>query len=168
MKNYYCSSILMVLFTLVFMGLATNTAAARAMAEQRACTQMWCVEGYTLQLNAEHWPAGQYAFKIIADDQVFNCEGSLPFNGCGAPAVTCSAEGIMIGESGCALPADTHGFASLQMTEIPDHIAVTIMGPAGSFMYEDKIQKQCSYPNGEHCDPRACCSAMHSVNVSWD
>jgi len=139
-----------------------------AFAMQRACTQMWCMEGYTLELNAAQWPQGQYAFKIIADDEVYQCEGSLPFNGCGAPAVTCSADGIMIGESGCALPAETHGFSSLHLSEIPDNIAVTISGPAGSFMYEDKVQKQCGFPNGEECDPRACCSAMHSVDVRWD
>lgn len=136
--------------------------------QPKACTQMWCVEGYTLQLNAGHWVPGHYAFKIIADDKVYNCEGSLPFNGCGVPAMTCSAEGIMIGESGCAMSPDTHAFDSLRLDEIPDNIVVTVSGPEGSFIFEDKVQKQCSFPNGEQCDPRACCSAMNSINVRWD
>jgi hypothetical protein len=153
---------------IAFVLMCAMLASTAAFAMQRACTQMWCVEGYTLQFNAAQWPQGQYAFKIIADDKVYQCEGALPFNGCDAPAVTCSAAGVQIGESGCAMPAKTHGFSGLYLSDIPDNIAVTVSGPAGSFMYEGAVQKQCSFPNGEACDPRACCSAMHSVDVRWD
>ncbi len=137
-------------------------------AQMRACTQMWCVEGYTLRLEGQDWPAGQYTFNIIADNTVYSCQGALPFDGCGKPAITCNDDGVQIGESGCALPASEHKFDSIMLPKIPDNVSMSIAAPDGNiFSYENAVQKRCGYPNGEECDTRACCSAMESVQVRW-
>lgn len=137
-------------------------------AQMRACTQMWCAEGYTLRLEGQDWPAGRYTFNIIADNTVYSCQGVLPFNGCGKPAITCSDDGVQIGESGCALPSAEHKFDSIMLPKIPDNISLSIGAPDGSiFSYENAVQKRCGYPNGAECDTRACCSAMESVQVRW-
>lgn len=133
----------------------------------RACTQMWCMEGYTLQLNANQWPQGYYNFKIIADENVYSCEGQLPLPTCGVPAITCNDKAVQIGESGCALPADAHSFHALMLSKIPDNIVVSVTGPTGTFTHESKVEKKCGYPNGEGCDPRACCSAVENAYINW-
>lgn len=133
----------------------------------RACTQMWCMEGYMLNLEAASWPEGYYNFKIIADENVYSCEGNLPLRSCGMPSVVCSDKAVQIGESGCAMPAETHSFNSVMLTKIPDNIVVSVSGPTGSFTHEGKVDKKCGYPNGEGCDPRACCSAHETVQINW-
>jgi len=141
---------------------------AAAQMTPRACTQMWCQEGYMLQLQGQDWPHGHYSFKVIADNNVYNCEGSLPFNGCGTPSVTCNDKAVQVGESGCAMSPDTHRFHGIMLPEIPANISVSIAGPEGKvFAYENAVQKQCGFPNGESCDPRQCCSAMEAATVNW-
>lgn len=164
MKNYKPLPILTAFLCFIFMGMVATSATAM----QRGCTAMWCLEGYTLNLKAAQWPAGQYTIKIIADDTVHQCQGVLPFNGCGQPAMTCSDTQIVIGESGCALPAETHHFNAIQLKQIPQNISVTIMGPEGSFIYENQTNPQCSYPNGETCDTRQCCSAVEEAIINWN
>lgn len=134
---------------------------------QQACTQMWCQEGYILRLQAQSWPQGYYSFKVIADDRVYSCEGNLPLPSCGTPAITCNDKAIQIGESGCALPADAQGFDSILLKDIPDQVAITISGPLGSVIHESKLDKKCSYPNDEACDPRQCCSALEAIGLNW-
>ena len=136
-------------------------------ATPRACTQMWCQEGYTLSLNAKSWPQGYYNFKIIADENVYSCEGNLPLRDCGMPSIVCNDKAVQIGESGCAMSADTHSFHAVMLSQIPDNIVVSVSGPTGSFTHEGQVAKRCGYPNGEGCDPRPCCSANESVEINW-
>lgn len=133
----------------------------------RACTQMWCMEGYTLNLSASAWPHGYYQFKIIADENVYNCEGQLPLPTCGMPAVTCNDKAVQIGESGCALPPDAQSFHALTLSKIPENLVVSITGPTGAVTHESKLEKKCGFPNGEGCDPRPCCSAAESLYIEW-
>lgn len=134
---------------------------------RRACTQMWCQEGYLLHINAPSWPAGVYSFKVIADDTVYNCQGVLPLQSCGKPSVTCNDRDISIAESGCAMDASTHAFNGIMLKKIPEHISVNISGPNGSVIHEGMVNKQCSYPNGKQCDPRQCCAAIDYMTISW-
>jgi len=136
-------------------------------ATPRACTMMWCQEGYMLSLNAPSWPQGYYNFKIIADENVYSCEGNLPLRECGMPSVVCNDKAVQVSESGCAMPADTHSFHAVMLTQIPDNIVVSVSGPTGSFTHEGAVAKKCGYPNGEGCDPRPCCSASESVQIHW-
>jgi hypothetical protein len=136
-------------------------------ASPRACTQMWCQEGYMLNLEAQSWPQGYYNFKIIADENVYSCEGNLPLRAGGMPSIVCNDKGVQIGESGCALPADAHSFYAVTLSRIPENIVVSVSGPTGSFTHEGKVAKKCGYPNGEGCDPRPCCSASETVRINW-
>lgn len=133
----------------------------------RACTQMWCQEGYNLQTTSASWPHGYYSFKVIADDRVYLCEGNLPLPPCGMPAMTCNDKAITIGESGCAMGADSHGFHMVHLKDVPENISVSISGPSGTVIHEGKVTKQCGYPNGAQCDPRQCCSAIDYMTINW-
>lgn len=136
--------------------------------EGRACTQMWCQEGFTLNLDSGTWPAGAYQFVITADGKRISCEGHLPLSSCDTPSVRCDSDAVLIGESGCALPANAHSFHMLQMPKPPAHITVDITHGSGKhFHYENAVQPQCGYPNGKDCDPHPCCSATISTPVEW-
>ncbi|MCC7259962.1 MAG: hypothetical protein IT567_02900 [Alphaproteobacteria bacterium] len=136
--------------------------------EGRACTQMWCQEGFALNLDGGTWPAGSYRFVITADGQRITCEGRLPFASCDS-TTRCDSDAVLIGESGCALPANAQSFHMIQMPKPPAHIAVDITHSSGKhFHYENAVQPQCGYPNGKGCDPHPCCSATMSTSVVWN
>lgn len=135
-------------------------ATAQAQDSILSCTQMWCQEGTTLMLNGGAWKAGDYTFTVTADDKTVTCKGSLPFKTCDG-SVTCDGEGVTIGESGCAMPADTHAFHAVMLPQSPAHLAVTVSRADGkSFSYDSDVNAQCSFPNGEECDSTPCCSAV--------
>jgi hypothetical protein len=132
---------------------------------ERACTQMWCQEGLTLDFKGADWPAGRYDFAITLDDAHISCAGELPLKSCDAPNVTCDSEDVTIGESGCALP-DGHSFYAILSPTTPERVAVTVTHESGkTFTYDSDVAPVCSYPNGEGCDPHPCCSAVLSADV---
>lgn len=148
----------------LLIALTTNFACADG---NRGCTEMWCNEGFTLNLDGGAWPAGAYQFAITADGTRTTCEGRLPFASCDNNT-RCDSDAVLIGESGCALPASSHSFYMIQMPKSPAHITVDITHDSGKrFHYESAVQSQCGYPNGKECDPHPCCSATLSTPVVW-
>ena len=136
---------------------------------QQACTQMWCQEGATLNLEGASWPPGVYHFTVRAGGIEAECEGRLPFASCEGPNVICNNALVTIGESGCALPEDAHSFHAVMAQGTPGHLDVAIKHESGrSFYYEAALEPQCFYPNGEGCDPRPCCSAVMTAKVVWE
>lgn len=134
---------------------------------QRACTEMWCAEGFELALTGSAWPTGKYTFEIDADGKKAVCQSALPFTGCSGQTI-CDVQGVTIGESGCALSPDSHSFHSVIMPEIPAHISMKITHESGrTFDFSSAVEKSCSYPNGEGCDPKQCCSARVQADVKW-
>lgn len=134
---------------------------------EQACTQMWCVEGTTLELKASYWPAGSYTFVIKADDKTVTCQSSLPFRNCDG-STSCDGEGVMIGESGCALPESAHNFHQIMINGTPSKVSVEISHEGKrSFTIDTRLEKQCSFPNGPMCDTKPCCSASKTLNINW-
>lgn len=133
-----------------------------------ACTQMWCQEGFTLILNGSDWPPGAYTFTVTGDGKKTACISRLPFTGCEGNT-KCDAEGVIIGESGCAMGPETHSFYAVMMPATPQAFSLAIEHESGkTFTYnQEAVPMQCSYPNGERCDPRPCCSANLSADVTW-
>ncbi len=143
--------------------------ASVAQAEMIACTQRWCQEGLTVNLQGTEWPTGDYIFKVKADEQEFICTSKLPFTDCETSAVTCDKEGVSIGASGCALPPEGHSFHGVMMNNADiKQISVDIMHSNGKkASFTSPVAAQCGYPNGEQCDSHQCCSAVLDAPVVW-
>lgn len=133
-----------------------------------ACTQMWCQEGLTLDLNSDEWPAGDYYFAINLDGKLTNCKAKLPFKNCESN-VTCNTKDVTIGESGCALPPEQHSFNAILSQQAPSDVAVAIRRADGKyFVWDNSPQKICTFPNGARCDERECCSVYSEINIVWE
>ena len=153
--------IILLLFVAVFI-----TASQPALAE-KACTEMWCQEGLTLHFDGGAWPAGDYTFTVTMDGATTVCKGSLPFKSCDG-SVTCDNDALKIGESGCAMPADTHSFYGVLSQKTPKQLSVNITRNDGkSFSYGSEVKGTCFYPNGPTCDARQCCSAVVTTPLVW-
>lgn len=134
-----------------------------APAFQRPCTKMWCREGVTINLPITNTP-GQYRFVVTADGARYTCTGTLPLPRCGQPASSCDKPGILVGESGCALPPPMHSFNSLFLEVVPRTIEIDVTTPGHQPIHmAGAVAPQCFYPNGAQCDARPCCQAQ--VNV---
>lgn len=135
---------------------------------QKACTEMWCREGFSLALDSTAWKAGKYEFYIKADDTVVTCAATLPLRTDCAPSAHCSHPEWQIGESGCALPPDAQSFHEISASTIPQHIRVDVTGPDGrTARVEMPVTAQCGYPNGKECDKRQCCGATAHMTLDW-
>ncbi len=133
-----------------------------------ACTEMWCLEGLRVDLAGTSWPAGEYRFIIDADGRSRSCTARLPFPDCESLHAACSAPGVTIGESGCALPPEQQSFSDITLQNIPQSFSVRIEHDSGKvFEYQGDVQRMCTFPNGPQCDERQCCSAVLDTNVVW-
>lgn len=131
---------------------------------QRACTQMWCREGVTINLPISNTP-GQYRFVVVADGERYTCDGVLPLSRCGTPSARCDKPGISVGESGCALPAQQQHFNGLFLEKVPRQLEIDVSTPGRpAIQVSGPVMPQCFYPNGQQCDPRPCCQAQ--VNIA--
>jgi hypothetical protein len=141
---------------------------AMAQGEGIACTQMWCQEGLNVTLDGADWLPGVYTFTITADGQETVCTSRLPFPGCNGNSM-CSGEGVVIGESGCAMPPKAHSFHAVTMPKTPKTFSLTIVHESGKTLSfgPEEVTAQCSYPNGPQCDPHPCCSAKLVMDVVW-
>lgn len=129
-------------------------AAPPAGAEQ-ACTEIGCLDGLTLDVASDHrWPAGKYSFNFRLDGRAVNCTGALPLKPCGEPGIVCDGPGVMITESGCALPAAAHGFGPVMLPGGPQKLQVAV-SHNGRLLTEKSLTPQYreSRPNGPQCEP---------------
>lgn len=141
---------------------------ASASHAQMACTMIGCHSGLDISLEGSVWPAGRYDFEIISDGKTTRCSSVLPFRGCDQPGTTCDRDGVLIGESGCAMSQDVHGFSGIQLSEVPSDFSLTITHESGkTFSFRTAVTAQCAYPNGMGCDPEPCCSANIHQPVQW-
>lgn len=122
---------------------------------QNACREMGCESGFHINLPYDyHWQPGSYDFAVTMDGITQHCTGSLPFKGCDKPGITCPGTGVMIVESGCAMPPETHGFGDISVSAEAQHIAVTItrdgtlIGTGEWSPAYNTVQ-----PNGVGCEP---------------
>jgi hypothetical protein len=135
---------------------------------QKACTEMWCREGFALELTASSWKQGKYEFYIKADETVVTCTATLPLRTDCTPSAQCSHADWQIGESGCALPPGAQSFHEISSTTIPNHVRVDITGPDAKIARSEfPVTAQCGYPNGKDCDHKQCCGATALMDVVW-
>ena len=134
----------------------------------QVCTQIGCLDGLRVELtHPGAWPAGDYTFTLVADGAAITCVGALPLPPCEAGrALTCDRDGAQIVESGCALPADAHGFAEILLPGPPvAELALTI-ARGGEPLVATTLRPTYreSRPNGPGCEP-LCRSADLAVAV---
>lgn len=141
--------------------LAMGAGPASAAQEARICTQIGCSNGLTVSLDQGYrWKPGSYVFDITLDGRAVHCAGILPLNPCGQPSLRCNAKNVTIGESGCALPKESHGFSDIRFDGAPKSVAVKITS-GGSMIASQTFTPSyaTSQPNGPGCEP-----VCHSAN----
>lgn len=139
----------------------------------QACTEIGCSDGLTVALSpSSGWRAGMYRFEIDVDGQVTTCEGSLPLRACSAgPSLRCTPAGdrVSIGESGCALPPEQHGFSELRVGAPPARSVKVTVTRDGAKLVEQTLapQYRTVQPNGPSCPP-ICRQASETLVIPAD
>ncbi len=135
---------------------ADKDALQKKLAGQKICTQMGCIDGYTLEVSPAAWPKGKYVLSLEADGKRSTCEATLPLPACDkGRAVTCKGDvEVLVGESGCALPPEQQGLGPLTFKGAPAKVSVAITRGGkevgkGTFTPTYKTVQ----PNGPDCAP---------------
>ncbi len=120
-----------------------------------ACTKMGCVDGLMLTVTPEYrWQPGDYVFRLTLDGSTVTCRGRLPLNACDMPSLACDGEGVMITESGCALPPEAQGFGDIQISSGPQQVAVSITRDGQTLVNKTVTPiYRTARPNGPQCEP---------------
>jgi hypothetical protein len=137
----------------------------------RACTLIGCDDGLKVDLQPNSgWPAGAYQMTVQADDVRVVCRGSLPLPPCASRAISCEPAGVVtIGESGCALPAASHGFSQIAFESKlrPKRVEVSITRDGASVAQATLAPVfQTLFPNGPDCPP-GCDTAQARIDVAF-
>ena len=123
----------------------------------KVCTQMGCIDGLHVNLaKVTPWTAGSYSFAFELDGAPVTCTGALPLPACDqSPALRCDVEGkVQIGESGCALPPEQHGFSDIQISGEPAKVKLTITREDQQLHSGELTPTYVtSRPNGPGCEP---------------
>jgi hypothetical protein len=132
---------------------------------QRPCTEIGCMNGLTIDVPLDYrWQPGAYVFDFNLDGKAVRCTGSLPLKSCDQRSLTCTAEGVMIMESGCALP-DGHGFGMITIDSSPASASVRITHNGQTIAQSSwKPAYQITQPNGPRCEP-TCRQATVSLTL---
>lgn len=122
---------------------------------QMGCTQIGCVDGITISISPDYqWKPGIYAFNFTIDGKSIKCKGTLPLASCEGHNLTCDGEGVLITESGCALPPDAHGFGDIMLESSGSSLALNISRDGQSIAHGNwRVQYNTSQPNGAGCGP---------------
>lgn len=127
---------------------------------------MGCVDGLHVELEGPQ-PKGAYEIAVEADGKRATCRVSLPLPACDkGPAVQCKGDvEVMIGEKGCALPPDQHGFGPLNFKGAAANVKVSVKRAgkevgAGTFSPTYRTVQ----PNGPNCPP-TCKQARDKITV---
>lgn len=131
---------------------------------QKSCTEMGCVDGLILQVDpAFNWKAGNFNFDFVLDNRHVRCYGELPLKPCGEQSLTCNKPGVMITESGCALPEAAQGFGDIHIEGDPAKVMVRITHNNRPVVTRTIITEYNKVqPNGPGCGP-ICRSATYQL-----
>jgi hypothetical protein len=135
---------------------------------QRACTQIGCVDGLrVITQKTASWQPGTYEFAFDIDGTDVSCRGSLPLPACDqGPGLKCDVtEKVQITESGCALPADQHGFGDMGFTGEPTRVKISVRHEGKEIHAEELTPSyKVVQPNGDGCEP-TCNSATAEIKI---
>jgi hypothetical protein len=124
----------------------------------KVCTMIGCVDGLRIDLQAGGgWAPGQYTFEFALDGAPVRCSGALPLRACeDGPSLTCDVpDRVQIGESGCALPPEQHGFGDIYIPSGPAQVELSITRDDQPLL--SRVTLSPTYtetqPNGPGCEP---------------
>jgi hypothetical protein len=123
---------------------------------KKICTEMGCIDGFNVEVEAKAWPKGKYKIVVTADDKSTTCEGALPLPACDkGKALTCKGDvKVMVSENGCALPPDQHGFGPFNFMGTPKKVGIAISREGKSVAKADfQPAFKTVQPNGPECGP---------------
>ena len=123
----------------------------------QVCTQIGCLDGLLVRVvKPSPWVPGRYTFEVDVDGVQVRCSGALPLQPCeSGPSLACTGDGkVIISESGCALPPESHGFGDLQISGEPQAVGITIKLD-DNVLHTTTLQPSyvTSQPNGPGCEP---------------
>ena len=150
--------------------LASISGGCASSEQPRVCTDIGCADGLQVAFSPNSgWQPGQYRFVIDVDGQVTTCEGSLPLRSCDAgPSLQCTPAGdrIGVGESGCALPPEQHGFSDLRVGGSPAQSVTVTVSRDGAELVKKTLapEYKTSQPNGPGCEP-VCHNASEALAI---
>jgi hypothetical protein len=130
------------------------------------CTEIGCHDGLVVTVSpARAWPHGAYRFIIEADGREITCSGSLPLPECSTRAITCDGDGVVIGESGCALSPTEHAFSDIVFSTNPETVTISIERDDEIIATQTWTPVyQTVQPNGPDCPP-TCTNAAVSLDL---
>ncbi len=147
---------------------ATPSRASAPSPQDRPCTKIGCQNGLQIELvRPTPWPPGSYRLTLGIDGKRVSCEGSLPLPACDAgPGFQCEDDSLTLGESGCALPPEQHGIASLNSTATEGSDVSLTIEHDGALNATAKLRPafQDVQPNGPGCEP-VCRNAGLRLNL---
>ena len=132
---------------------------------QRACTEIGCQNGLTLDVEPSFdWKWGRYDIHLMFEGRSVNCYGSLPLKKCEkGPSFKCSSDYVTIGESGCAMPETTHAISGIYVDDTPDRVMVRILRDHKAVITRTlSPEYRESQPNGKGCGP-VCRGASYNL-----
>jgi len=131
------------------------------------CTAIGCQSGYNLDVSpSSGWAAGAYRFELTIDGRAITCQGTIPLAPCSERSFVCDAEGVRLGESGCALGSTQQGIARVSFDGFPLAISVRVLRDGNALASAELTPVyKAGQPNGPGCDP-ICCSASDAITVS--
>ncbi len=134
-----------------------------------ACTLLGCNDGFLVDFTTPTgaWAPGDYRFDLVVDGKAVTCEAALPLPNCsqGTYVNPCDPPDLLLLESGCALPAEQHGFAGLAWSTTPSRMRVTISRDGVALVDTNLAPTYAvSEPNGPGCGP-VCRTASATLAV---
>ena len=131
----------------------------------QGCTEIGCVGGLVMNFSKALTSPGSYKITVETEAGTSTCQTKLPFDGC-SQASPCSSPGLILGQSGCALPASEHSLTQLQIAQgFPTSVKLTIERDGKPVATStNQVNYQTSQPNGPNCPP-ICKQASLSVNI---
>jgi hypothetical protein len=130
------------------------------------CTEIGCLSGYTLNVSpSSGWAPGAYRFELTVDGRVVTCTGAIPLRACAGQSFSCDADGVRLGESGCALEPTQQGIASITFDGFPLALSLRVLRDGAELASAELTPLYAAgQPNGPGCDP-ICCSASDELSV---
>lgn len=117
------------------------------------CTDMGCEDGLSVDFSLTE--PGAYAIEIVADGDTITCTGSLPLPPCEQGGTSCSAPGVLLMASGCALPAADHSLGGVMISGAHPTAVEIVVSRDGAELRRQSFTPtyQRVAPNGEACGP---------------
>lgn len=125
-------------------------------ADFRACTTLGCQNGLHLTWAQGAWKPGLYTVEVSLDGANVTCTGRLPLPACDAgPGFRCGpGASVRLGESGCALPPETHGLAGIDIDTTPAHVRIAVRRDGVEIGTQELNPSYREvHPNGPDCEP---------------